>query len=407
MRARGGAFFAGLIAACWLLVPATPAVQTLTAVDLFNDQELHDVRLSVNSKDLALLRERYTENTYYPADLTWRGQRVRNIGIRSRGFGSRSAQKLGLKIEFDKYTTGQRFLGLKSLVLDNLWQDRSLVREFLAMAVYRRIGEAAPRESFAKLYINNVYQGLYAIVEDVTEAFVTRTIGDNGGFFYEYKFRNNFYMGDLGDDYAIYRQMFEPRNHELESDNTLFEPLRQLFREINAGDDAVWRERVEARIDIAQFMTQAGVQGFLANNDGLLGSFGGINNFYVYRFRDSVRHRLFPWDEDQAFAGIDFSILRQGDQDVVLFQRARAYPEFMGAFLDAAQRCAERALEDAWFATELERVVSLITAAVLEDTRKQFTNTEFDEAINFLREFASFRPQFVLDEVQRERQRQP
>ena len=128
--------------------------------------------------------------------------RVRNVGVRSRGYGSRSATKLGLKIEFDKYTTGQRFLGMKSLVLDNLWQDRALIREFMAMAVYRRMGEAAPRESFARLYINNVYQGLYAIVEDVTEAFVTRTIGDTGGYLYEYKFRNDFYMGYPGDDYA-------------------------------------------------------------------------------------------------------------------------------------------------------------------------------------------------------------
>ena len=79
------------------------------------------------------------------------------------------------------------------------------MREFLAMAVYRRIGEPAPRESFAKVYINNVYEGLYAIVEDVTEAFVTRTIGDTGGYLYEYKYRHDFFMGYPGDDYATYR----------------------------------------------------------------------------------------------------------------------------------------------------------------------------------------------------------
>ena len=196
--------------------------------------------------------------------------------------------------------------------------------------------------------------------------------------------------------------MFEPRNHELDSDSTLFEPLRQLFLEINAADDAVWKERVEARIDIKQFMTQVGVQGFLLNNDGILGSFGGMNNFYVYRFRDSVRHRLFPWDEDQAFAGLDFSILRQGS-DVVLFQRARAYPEFMAAFLEAAEHAAKRCAEDNWLAEEIERVVTLITPAALEDINKQFTNTEFENEIGFLREFATFRPPFVLEEVRRER----
>ena len=277
------------------------------------------------------------------------------------------------------------------------------MREFLAMAVYRRIGEPAPRESFAKVYINNVYEGLYAIVEDVTEAFVTRTIGDTGGYLYEFKYRPDFYMGYPGDDYATYRQMFEPRNHELDSDSTLFEPLRQLFLEINAADDAVWKERVEARIDIKQFMTQVGVQGFILNNDGILGSFGGMNNFYVYRFRDSVKHRLFPWDEDQAFAGLDFSILRQGSRTSCCFNGPARIPNSWPPFSKPPSSAAERCAEDNWLAEEIERVVTLITPAALEDTNKQFTNTEFEDEIGFLREFATFRPPFVLEEVRRER----
>ena len=41
MGARRGAFFAGLIAAIWLLWPATASVQTTAADALFNDQVLH------------------------------------------------------------------------------------------------------------------------------------------------------------------------------------------------------------------------------------------------------------------------------------------------------------------------------------------------------------------------------
>lgn len=387
-----------LAAACWLALLETTSVQTLTAADLFNDQTLHEIRLSIHSKDLAELRERFNENIHFPADLTWRGQRVRNVAVRSRGGGSRSQAKLGLRIDFNRYTTGQRFLGLRSLVLDNLWQDKSLVREYFAMAVYRRIGEAAPRESFAKLYINNVYQGLYTIVEDVTEEFVTRTIGDTGGYLYEYHWLREFYTDDPGDDLELYKPMFEPRNHDLEADSTLYGPIRDLFREINGPDDAVWRERVDARLDLTQFMTHVAVQGFLANNDGILGNFG-INNFYLYRFRDSNRHRLIAWDEDQAFQFVDISVLRQGSQDVVLFQRAYAQADLKGHFLDVAQRCAERALEDGWLTSELERIVTLITPAVLEDTRKQFTNDDYATEVDFLRQVAALRPQIVLDEV--------
>jgi spore coat protein CotH len=390
----------GLAAVCTVLLSETTPVQTLTANDLFNDQTLHEIRLSINSRDLAELRARFQENIYFPADLTWRGQRVRNVAVRSRGGGSRSRSKLGLKIDVDRYTTGQRFLGMRSLVLDNMWQDKALMRELLAMAIYRRIGEAAPRESFARLYINNEYQGLYAIVEDVTNEFVTRAIGDTGGYLYEYHWLRNFYMDYPGDDLNVYKPMFEPRNHELESDSTLYGPIRDLFREINGPDDAVWRQRVGDRIELAEFMTHVGVQGFLANNDGILGNFG-INNFYLYRFNNSSRHRLIPWDEDQAFQFVDISILRQGSESVVLFQRAYAQDDLKGVFLDAAQRCAERALEDNWFVNEIERIVALIDASVREDRRKQFTDEDFDLEVGFLREVASRRPQLVLEEVSR------
>ena len=52
------------------------------------------------------------------------------------------------------------------------------------------------------------------------------------------------------------------------------------------------------------------MQGFLANNDGILGNFG-INNFYLYRFNNSTRHRLIPWDEDKAFISSDIEITRE------------------------------------------------------------------------------------------------
>ena len=50
----------------------------------------------MNEADWDKLKAAFQENTYYPADVTWNGQTVRNVGIRSRGLGSRSATKPGL-----------------------------------------------------------------------------------------------------------------------------------------------------------------------------------------------------------------------------------------------------------------------------------------------------------------------
>ena len=381
-----------------LLVLHATDVYAQTQAEFFNEQVLHEVRLFVNSRDYRLLRDRYQENIYVPADMVWKGLRVRNVGVRTRGTGSRNPTKLGLRVDFNRYTKKQQFLGLNSLILDNLWQDASLIREALAMSIYRRMGHPAPREAFARLYINNQYQGLYALVEPVDPVFLQRTIGENSGYLFEYHWVMPFYTEYLGDGLGPYRILFQPQNHELEAESLLYGPIRDLFREINEPDDAVWRTRVDERIDLAQFMTHAAIQGFLAQNDGLLG-YAGLNNFYLYRFAGTNRHRLFPWDEDYAFTFIGSSLFRRGEQPVVLFERAFAEPDLRTVFLDAAEACARAITESGWLSAEIDRLVALIGSSVFEDTRKQYSNDDFLAGVDFLRAFAASRTEQVLAEV--------
>src|SRR5678815_1578845 len=94
-----------------------------TAASLFDDSCLHEARLAINSRDWESLKEDFLDNTYYPADFRWRDQVVRGVGIRSRGNITRSGTKPGLRVDFDRYTTDQTFLGLKSIVLRNNTQD--------------------------------------------------------------------------------------------------------------------------------------------------------------------------------------------------------------------------------------------------------------------------------------------
>src|SRR5258708_39136641 len=141
----------------------TPTPAPDPAAPLFDDSVLHDIYLAINSRDWAALKQHYLDNTYYPCDFRWNDQVVRNIGVRSRGAGSRSGVKPGLRVDFNRYTTGQEFLGLKSFVLRNNTQDPSGMRERLSMLFFRRMGVKAVREAHARLFINNAYAGLYTI----------------------------------------------------------------------------------------------------------------------------------------------------------------------------------------------------------------------------------------------------
>ena len=185
------------LALALLLLTGLAAQGQAQGVDIFEQDGVRDVHLSINSRDLAQLRASASENTYYPADFEYRGIKVRNVGIRSRGLGSRNATKLGLRVDFNRYITGGTFAGHKALVLDNLWQDASLVRERIAMALFERVGVPTPREVFVRVFINGGYEGLYTITEELDSQFLTR-IGNDNGVLFEYKYVGVWHGEDLG-----------------------------------------------------------------------------------------------------------------------------------------------------------------------------------------------------------------
>lgn len=380
-----------------LLLAATTQAQTVDEIGPFFDtSELHEIRLSINSRDLARLHAHYDENTFYPADLQWRGLRVRNVAVRSRGFGSRNPVKLGLTIDLDYYTTNQRFLGVASLVLDNLWQDPAMLREYLAMGFLRRMGQAAPREAFARLYINQVYQGLYAVVEDIDASFVERTVGDRGGTLFEYRWSVPFFGDDLGSPEA-YRELFEPRTREHDPDSMLWGPIQELWQAVNDSDETVWRDRVGRRLDLEQFVTQAAIENYLAENDGLLG-YAGMDNFFLYRDAVTGQHRVFPWDKDTSFLQVDFALLQNAEANQ-LMRRAMGQPDLLALFQHTLDACAAVDTDEAWLATHLDQIAAVVADAAHEDPRKPYSNEQFDGALDELRRFAAERASFVRDRL--------
>lgn len=383
----------------FLLSPALAGAQTPD--EFFDAGMLHDIRLYVHSADLRELRERYLEDLYVPADFEWRGIRVRNVGVRVRGLATRSAIKPGLRVDFNRYVTGQAFLGMSSVVLDNSLKDASFIRERTSMALIRRMGQPAPRESFGRVYINGEYEGLYAIVEAVDSLFLQRELGDGLGYLFEHKFAGGFHGEFLGEEYEPYKVRFDAQTHKLESDYTLYAPVRELFREVNHDVDANWRERVSWLVDLNQVVTHVAIETFLAEADGFLGEFG-MANFYLQRPLATNVHRLITWDRDTTFQDVETPIFTRVSANA-LMSRALQFDDLRRLYLDVLEACARTATQDRWLETEIYQADQLIRAAAYDDPSKRFTNEEYDLAIAHLMSFASRRSAFVLDEVAKAR----
>jgi spore coat protein H len=371
-----------------------------TTSDLFNES-LQALQITIHSRDWESLRVNFTSNDFYPADVTWNGIRVRNVGIRSRGLGSRSGVKPGLEVNFAHYSSRGQFLGMRALVLDNLVTDPSMIRERVAMAFLRRLGVPAPREVHAQLYVNGQYAGIYAIVEPIDSVFLQRTLGENSGTLYEYHWLQPYFATFLGENLDLYEPFFEPRTLEHQSTFDLYDPIRELFRTINSAPAGSFRDAVSAQLDIESTLRLIAGESFLAEWDGVLG-YAGMNNFYLYRPGSSAQARILPWDADHTFHAADYPLLA-GAAENVLMRRMLEDPVLRARYFQLVNEAIGVAASGDWLVREITTQYQQIRDSVLADILKPYTNEEFDAAFAELLTFARARPAFVTQQVQQNR----
>jgi len=367
-----------------------------TAEDFFRDDVLHELRLEIHPSDWQKLKANFGDNTYYPCSLQWRGLLVEDIAIRSRGTGSRNGQKPGLRVDFNRYEDKQRFLGLKSFVLDNLVQDPSLIRERVSMALFRRLGIATPRESQARLYVNDAYMGLYLTIESVDKDFLKRTLGEDEGYLYDYQRKTEYRFEDLGPDPAAYSPvLFKPATHETKPEP---EPLVAMIRTMNQAPINEFESAMGEFLDLKRFLRHVAVEAFLGEIDGIVG-FWGMNNFYLYRYAKSNRFEFIPWDKDVDFISIEHPILYNVETNV-LTRKALAIPALRKAYMESLIEIAESAGgAGGWMEQEMLRAYLQVRGAALADTTKPTTNENFEDHATYLLQFARERSDWVRLQV--------
>ena len=411
-------YWVAAVLVCAALHAVTGAAQSAATIgpdpadELFDDSQVHDIWIHVNARDWEQLRASYRENTYYPADIEWRGMKVRNAGIRVRGRTSRNPEKPGLRIDFNRYVAGQEFLGLKSLALDNLWQDPSMIRERLAMLVFRRMGLPAPRETHARVYVggNREFAGVYGVVEVIDKRFLERAFGEDDGYLYEYQWQEPYGFGPPRDDLEWYAARFDPKTHETAGMFTLFGPIRDLVQAINDAPDTSLEEWVHPYLDVRRYITHIAIENFLSEPDGLLGGLG-MNNFYLYRFERTARSELIPWDQDLAFEWLDSPAPWHNVDTNVLAAKIWATPYLRdlylrtlveiaavvgppngaGAVTDPSTRRCPAPKGDppcGWLEEEIFREYAQIRESALADPRTPHSDEAFEESIEFLKRFA-------------------
>ena len=156
---------------------------------LFDRSRVHTIDIVMDDWDEFI--ENCESEEYSPCSLVIDGEAVKNVGIRGKGNTSLSSvrntgsSRYSFKIEFDQYDSTKSYHGLDKLCLNNLIQDNTYMKDYLAYTMMYDFGVDAPLCSYAYITVNGEDWGLYLAVEAVEESFLERNYGSNYGDLYK------------------------------------------------------------------------------------------------------------------------------------------------------------------------------------------------------------------------------
>lgn len=156
---------------------------------IFDQSKVHSI--DIVTDDWEGFLETCEQEEYSPCTVVIDGEAFKNVGIRGKGNTSlRSVASLGssrysFKLEFDQYDGTSSYHGLDKLCLNNLIQDNTFMKDYLAYTLMDRFGADAPLCGFAYLTVNGEDWGLYLAVEGVEESFLQRNYGNGYGNLYK------------------------------------------------------------------------------------------------------------------------------------------------------------------------------------------------------------------------------
>lgn len=365
------------------------------ADDLFSRSTAEEVQLWLHPDDWQKLKDNYLENDYFPAVLIWRDHTLEPVGIRSRGRGSRSAEKPGIRIDFNRYENLD-FLGLNGLVLDNMTQDPPQMREATALALYRQMGVPAPRTVYVRLTVNGEPAGLYLGVEEIGKPFLKRHFGDNNGDLFEYSWTDVWHWEVRGEEASAYVPApFEPKTKEKKPNAAA---LQELVSRLNATGPEDAEEALDDLVDWDQILRFLAADWYAGDFDGFSGALG-TNNFYLYRTSTDKRWRLLPWDKDATFVDKDHALFKLDETGIEnrWLTLVRNNPRLLARFLDYCRQAV--AQSELTLTAQAELYYATSRGEAMNDPLRPWDNASYEDSVAEFFYFLLERPAAALAAV--------
>ncbi|KXI28454.1 CotH kinase family protein [Paraglaciecola hydrolytica] len=280
------------------LEPSLGSSNVLPSV--YNKAVVESIYFTIDNTEWQDLLDNAIDEEYHPTSVTYKGITLDSVAIRTKGNSSLSAvarstsERYSFNIDVNEYVSGQKLLGMKKFVLNNMYNDPSYMREYIAYELLEEMGVATPEHAYVNVYVNDELKGLYLLVEFVNEEFIAKHFSNTQGDLYKPDGTGSDLQW-ISDDFSRYSGV-ELKTNEDSSDNGAF---------INFVSAMEFGDALSV-IDQDSVLRYMAVSVALSNLDSYHGSLA--HNYYIYE-QDGVFSML-PWDLNESFGSFSMGCNR-------------------------------------------------------------------------------------------------
>jgi hypothetical protein len=421
---------------------------------IFNKEKVIDISIEIAQADWNWLLENAAKKEPRNCTITINGTTFYNVAINPKGnstlttiIADKNSDRFSFKLDFGKYVKGQSCYGLSKISLNNMYSDKSYMKEYLSYELFDFMGVPTPAFAYANIILNGKNWGLYLAVETIDESFVERTFGSVEGNLYK---PESMAMDGAGAGFQERGRLFpnanNPPNPQVGGDpqqeengqrskegfpgkmlggkgtdlkytgdspanysairesavlkSTTDQEFRKVIAMIKNLNDGT---RLEEYLDVDEILRYFAVNTFLVNLDSYTG--GMFHNYYLYE-KDGVC-KILPWDLNMSFAGfsvknaseaINFPIdnpVKGNLEDAPLIGKLLEVPAYKEMYHKHLKELTDRYIKSGVFQNSVLATDKLINNYVKADTTAFYTYEDYGKAIPVLVAFGRERAESI------------
>jgi len=368
---------------------------TYSQSTLFDESRVSSVYIEIPPDSLDVIMTDVLSDHYFKAlfiyDYGTGRDTLQDIGFRLRGNTSRFSHKKSFKISFNEFVSGRKYQDVKKINLNGQHNDPTMIREKLFYDTWEKAGMPERRTSFVRLFINQMYYGLYTNLEEIDKDWLQKVFGENNGNLFKCTYPADLVY--LGTNQQVYKDIVSSsstggRAYDLQTNETEddYSDLIELISVLNKPADAIFATLIAQKIDVESFLKAFAIDVATGNWDDYMFN---KNNYFLYHNAATGKFEFITYDTDNTF-GVDWVNVDWATRNCInwynhseprpLASKLLSIPEYKAKYLLFLDTITHQIINPDIIFSHIDSLKTLVTDAAMDDTFRtlDFGYTESD-----------------------------